>query len=58
MEQARNRHGVIEDPLMLCPLCRVEFRARGMRFLAARPPGELGDGQLEDWAAAFVRALG
>jgi hypothetical protein len=58
--QPREPNGAIQDPVMLCPVCEVEFRATGMRYLVARPPGRFGplsDEEAEAWARAFVDAL-
>ncbi len=38
LDQPRKANGAIQDPVMICPVCEVEFRAAGMRYLAARPP--------------------
>jgi hypothetical protein len=59
VDQPREANGAIQDPVMLCPMCEVEFTATGMRFVAARPPelGTLSEDEVRTWARAFVDAV-
>ncbi len=38
LAQPRTRDGSINNPLMICPVCEVEFRADGARWLGVFPP--------------------
>jgi len=58
LNQPHDERGRIVDPLMVCPVCRVEFRATGVTWLgASRPPVEGSEEELEAWAQAFVEVL-
>jgi hypothetical protein len=37
LDQPRGEHGEIVDPIMLCPVCEVEYRATGVTWLGAFP---------------------
>ena len=58
LDQPHDERGWIVDPVMLCPICEVEFRATGVTWLgASRPPVNDTEDKLNAWAEAFVDAL-
>jgi hypothetical protein len=60
LDQPRDPTGAIQDPVMLCPVCQMEFRATGMQYLVVRPSegfGTLSEGEVGAWARAFVDAV-
>src|SRR5580704_3576295 len=38
--------GEIQDPVMICSVCKDEFRATGMKWLGAFKLGDMSDGQI------------
>lgn len=49
--QRRQSDGSIVDPVMLCPMCEVEFPATGMRYRTfVAPKGESTDQDRQDFA--------
>src|SRR5579872_3501246 len=62
LDQPRGDRGQIENPVMLCPVCREEFRAAGMTWLGAFRPSVVGsdgltDEQIEEMAEAMANVL-
>ena len=60
LDQPRNEGGAIVDPVMICPVCRDEFRAEGVTWLGAVPPpniAEASNEELEEWAGQAAAML-
>ena len=54
LDQQREANSANQDPVMLCPVCCVEFRTSGMCCFAALPPSD--DDEINAWAQDTVEA--
>ena len=57
LDQPAGDHGEIQDPVMLCPRCEVEFTASGMRWLGACNVGDMTDEEIHEWAERLSDAI-
>ena len=58
LAQQRTPDGGIQDPVMICPVCEVEFRAVGVKWLGAfGPPDPTATAEAQEEAFRQDRRL-
>jgi hypothetical protein len=57
LERPSGDDGQIQDLVMICPVCKDEFRATGMRWLGAFKVAIMSDAELDAWAEHIVDVL-